>query len=99
MTVRRQPPGIERSAESLRSSLARHLPDRPASETQLLAMRRAAWLKEGIVVVRPEDLNDDWHRQIIINVATKLYGARRSALGGDASTAKAQGRSKRDGEA
>jgi hypothetical protein len=57
--------------------LARHLPERPADEPQLLAMRRAAWLKEGIAVIRPGDLDDDWLRQTVINAATKLYGARR----------------------
>jgi hypothetical protein len=41
-------------------------------------MRRAAWLKEGIAVIRPGDLDDDWQRQTVINAATKLYGVRRT---------------------
>lgn len=77
VSARRAPQCAERPAGSLRSSLARHLPARPADEPQLLAMRRAAWLKEGIAVIRPGDLDDDWLRQTVINAATKLYGARR----------------------
>jgi hypothetical protein len=66
-------------------------------------MRRAAWLKEGIAVIRPGDLDDDWQRQTVINAATKLYGARRPDPGQDPkqtteSTTK-RGRVAKDGEA
>ena len=58
----------------MRSSLARHQSRRPADEDQLFAMRRAAWLKEGIAVIRPADLTDEWERQAVINLANRLYG-------------------------
>ena len=67
-------------APSLRSSLARHQPAVPAGDADLRAMRRmrAAWLKEGIAVIRPTDLADPWERQAVVNAATRLYGARRA---------------------
>jgi hypothetical protein len=40
-------------------------------------MRRAAWRKQGVVVLRPQDVKDDWIRQALINEANRLYGRRR----------------------
>ena len=101
MSARRAPQMAERPAGGLRSSLARHLPERPADEPQLLAMRRAAWLKEGIAVIRPGDLDDDWQRQTVINAATKLYGARRPDGGPKQTTEQTEkrGRVAGDGQA
>jgi hypothetical protein len=42
-------------------------------------MRRAAWRKQGIVVIRPADVRDDWARQALVNEATRLYGRREMA--------------------
>jgi hypothetical protein len=39
-------------------------------------MRRAAWRTQGVVVLRPEDVRDDWTRQALINEANRLYGHR-----------------------
>jgi hypothetical protein len=58
-----------------RSSLAAAA--RSASTPEdLLAMRRAAWRKQGVVVLRPEDVRDDWTRQALVNEANRLYGRR-----------------------
>jgi hypothetical protein len=46
------------------------------SDDDLLAMRRAAWRTQGVVVLRPEDIRDDWARQALINEANRLYGRR-----------------------
>jgi hypothetical protein len=46
------------------------------SDEHLLAMRRAAWRTQGVVVLRPEDVRDDWTRQALINEANRLYGRR-----------------------
>jgi hypothetical protein len=46
------------------------------SDKDLLAMRRAAWRSQGVVVLRPEDVRDDWTRQALINEANRLYGRR-----------------------
>ena len=61
----------------MRSHLARHPPERSADDEQLQAMRRAAWRDQGVAVLRPEDINDDWMRQVIVNAAEKLYGKRK----------------------
>jgi hypothetical protein len=39
-------------------------------------MRRAAWRQQGVVVLRPDDICDDWTRQALINDANRLYGWR-----------------------
>jgi hypothetical protein len=60
-----------------RSSLARSAACSPSPETELVAMRRAAWRHQGVVVLRPEDVRDEWTRQALINEANRLYGQRR----------------------
>jgi hypothetical protein len=62
-----------------RGSLERHLPEAASTEQELFAMRRAAWRRQGIVVIRPADICDDWTRQALINEATRLYGQREVA--------------------
>jgi hypothetical protein len=57
-----------------RSCLARAQPRTALSNEDLLAMRRAAWRQQGVVVLRPEDIRDDWARQALINQANRLYG-------------------------
>ena len=59
-----------------RSSLARAAARSPSAEVELIAMRRAAWRHQGVVVLRPEDVYDDWTRQALINEANRLYGRR-----------------------
>ena len=63
----------------VRGSLERHLPQPAPTEQELFAMRRAAWRKQGIVVIRPGDVRDEWTRQALINEATRLYGRREVA--------------------
>jgi hypothetical protein len=62
-----------------RGSLERHLPRALASEEELFVMRRAAWRKQGIVVINPADVRDAIIRQALINEATRLYGQRECA--------------------
>jgi hypothetical protein len=62
-----------------RGSLERHLPQSAPTEQELFAMRRAAWRRQGIVVIRPGDVRDDWTRQALVNEATRLYGTREVA--------------------
>ncbi len=59
-----------------RSSLARSAARSPSLETELVAMRRAAWRHQGVVVLRPDEVRDDWTRQVLINEANRLYGRR-----------------------
>jgi hypothetical protein len=67
-----------------RGSLERHLPPTPPTEDELLMLRipcgntmpRAAWRRQGIVVIRPADVRDEIIRQALVNEATRLYGQR-----------------------
>jgi hypothetical protein len=58
----------------IRSSLSRLQPQQPANDDELFTMRRAAWRKQRIIVIRPEDVPDEWVRQAMINEATRQYG-------------------------
>jgi hypothetical protein len=59
-----------------RSCLAHAQARTALSEDDLLAMRRAAWRTQGVAVLRPDDVRDDWTRQALINEANRLYGRR-----------------------
>ena len=59
-----------------RSCLARSQPRLAPSDEDLLAMRRVAWRHQGVVVLRPEDVRDNWTRQALVNEANRLYGRR-----------------------
>jgi hypothetical protein len=60
-----------------RSCLAQAQARSATTAENLLAMRRAAaWRTQGVVVLRPEDVRDDWTRQALINEANRLYGRR-----------------------
>ena len=63
----------------VRGSLERHLPRSAPTEEELFAMRRAAWRKQGIVVIRLADVRDELMRQALVNEATRLYGQREVA--------------------
>ena len=59
-----------------RSCLARAQAHTAPSGDDLLAMRRAAWRKQGVIMLRPEEVRDDWARLALINEANRLYGRR-----------------------
>ena len=59
-----------------RSCLARAQARTAPSDDDLLAMRRAAWRTQGVAVLRPEDIRDDWTRQALVNEPNRLYGRR-----------------------
>ena len=57
-----------------RGSLERHLSRTATTEDELFTMRRAAWRRQGIVVITPDDIHDEWIRQAVVNEAERLYG-------------------------
>ena len=63
----------------VRGSLERHVSETPPTEDELFAMRRAAWRRQGIAVIRPADIRDEIIRQALVNEATRLYGQREVA--------------------
>jgi hypothetical protein len=61
--------------DGYRSCLARTHGRAAPTDDDLLAMRRAAWRKQGVIMLRPEEVRD-WTRQALINEANRLYGRR-----------------------
>ena len=59
-----------------RSCLARAQARTAPSDEDLLAMRRAAWRQQGVIMLRPECVRDDWTRQALVSEANRLYGRR-----------------------
>jgi hypothetical protein len=63
-------------ARPLRSPLGRVAAKAPANLAEMWSMRRRAWRESGVLVLRPEELTDDFARQALINAATRLFGER-----------------------
>ena len=59
-----------------RSSLARHVASTTTTE-DLDAMRLRAWRQQGVAVLRPEEIQDPWLRQGLINEAERRFGRRK----------------------
>ena len=59
-----------------RSPLARHVRSK-ASPLELQEMRKRAWQLQGVVVLQPEEVVDQWLRQALVNEAERQYGRRR----------------------
>ena len=59
-----------------RSCLARAQGRTAPTDDELIAMRRAVWRMQGVIMIRPEDVRDDWTRRVLINEAERLYGCR-----------------------
>ena len=60
----------------MRSHPARHQPEAPADDGHLRRMRSATWHRQGIVVIRLEEITDDRLRRGVINLANEFYGRR-----------------------
>lgn len=59
----------------MRSYLSRHQPRTPTPDDEIRALRRRTWLEQKIAVLPLAEIQNDWDRQHVINLATKLYGA------------------------
>jgi hypothetical protein len=70
--MKAKPPETSVACTATAQTLA---PGAPSDE-DLLAMRRAAWRQQGVIMLRPEEVRDDWTRQALINEANRLYGRR-----------------------
>ncbi len=60
-------------------TLARSPLDRlrsPTTETELNAMRAAAWHQHGVAAIAVDDIADPWLRQAITNEANRRWGRR-----------------------
>ena len=56
--------------------MSRLQPVNPADEGHLEDMRRAAWLKQGIVTIRPNEVNETWFRAKQESWAMERWGKR-----------------------
>jgi hypothetical protein len=65
------------TAPRLPTSLARFVGSGPARDADLLALRRAAFHQQDILVLRLADVGDDRLRQALIAEGERLYGRRR----------------------
>jgi hypothetical protein len=48
----------------------------PTSDTEMNAMRAAAWHQHGVAALAVADITDPWLRQAIINEASRRWGRR-----------------------
>ncbi len=48
----------------------------PTTETELHAMRAAAWHRHGVAAIPVDDVTDPWLRQAITNEANRRWGQR-----------------------
>ena len=84
MKIRASKSGLAKASvpccAKLRGSLDRHLPTAPTTEDDMHGMRRAAWRKQGIVVLRPDEIQDEWTRRALIAEANRIYGKREGEL-------------------
>jgi hypothetical protein len=61
---------------NLRSCLAAHVRSGPATEEELDRQRAAAWHRQGVVMLRPDEIEpvDPWFAQAIRNYANRHWG-------------------------
>lgn len=60
----------------VRSYLGRIATPSPAAAAELDALRQRAWTEQGVVVLHPDEITDDWLRQAVKNEATRKFGKR-----------------------
>ena len=58
------------------SYLSKHIPRSPATAEEMAEMCRKAWVERGVLVVRPDQIGDDWQRVTIESIGNELYGRR-----------------------
>jgi hypothetical protein len=58
----------------MQSSLARTVQRANATPHEMQRLRERAWREEQTAVFRLADIPDPWERQIVVNIATRLYG-------------------------
>ena len=59
-----------------RSPLAAAISSGPSSPDQIRSMAIAAWRSRGVVLVNVDQLTDEWERQMLTNLANRIYGQR-----------------------
>lgn len=62
---------------SVSSSLGRRIGRSTWNTDEIHAAAKAAWHQRGVVMLRPDEIADEWVRQAVENEAVKLYGKRK----------------------
>ncbi len=60
----------------VQSHLARHQPRASLSHGERLALQARAWLDDGIICLKPEQITNDILRQACITAVEQVYGKR-----------------------
>jgi hypothetical protein len=53
----------------------------PTTDTEVKAMRAAAWHRHGVAAIPVDDITDPWLRQAITNEANRRWGRRQGGHG------------------
>lgn len=61
----------------VQSYLGRIAAPSPLDTSEINGMRAKAWHQQGVVVLIPAEVADDWLRQALINEAERKWGKRR----------------------
>lgn len=51
-------------------------PAEPATSEALFRLRQRAWVEHGILCVPVAEIGSDIERQVVVNIASRLYGKR-----------------------
>jgi hypothetical protein len=62
----------------VQSHLARHVAKTAISDGERVALMARAWIDDGIICLKPEQIANDILRQACITVAEELYGRRQA---------------------
>ena len=60
------------------SQLARYAAEPATSDGERLALMARAWIDDGIICIKPEQIANVILRQAVINAAEELYGRRQA---------------------
>lgn len=58
----------------MQSSLARTVPRANADAIEMHRLARQSWHQKRKALIPVDELHDDWERQIVTNIANRLYG-------------------------
>lgn len=58
------------------TSLERKVLSGPTPPEDVAALAGAVWRRTGKALLDPAEIADEWERQVVVNVANRLYGKR-----------------------
>jgi hypothetical protein len=58
----------------MHTPLGRAQPRPKTPEWELAEFRRRAWVFDRVACIHVDQLSDDWERQVVVNIANRLYG-------------------------